>query len=349
MAAMTSRERALRAIHHQPPDCVPVIPQAHIWAEYAYGSSSLECMYDGERYAEVQLRAWRDFGWDGIFVATDSVAIAHSLGLEVHYTEVGAAPGSRGLCSSLQAMTSLKWPDPRTTRLNEWIVATRRLVREVGDRVLIIARADAGAFSLAAQLRGMQEWLLEVGLAEDPPLIHAILSQCNEYCLRFMDLLLETGAPVVTIGDGLASGSVISPQVYERFVFPYHRALAQAIRQRNAVLSIHVCGDVSPILPRLVSTGTHILEFDAPTDFDLAWRTARSRTCLLGNVPVAEVMTRGSPEQVEAECCWRLERVKGAGGYILSSGCALSPDAPAANLMAMVESARRHGRCQTAN
>jgi MtaA/CmuA family methyltransferase len=346
---MTSRERALRAIRHQRPDRVPVIPQAHIWAEYAYGSSSVECMYDGERYAEVQLRAWHDFGWDGIFVATDSVAIAHSLGLEVHYTDVGAAPGPRGLCSSLQAMTSLTWPDPRETRLNEWIVATRRLMREVGDRVLIIARADVGAFSLAAQLRGMQEWLLEIGLAEDPPLLHAILTQCSRYSLRFIDLLLETGAPVVTIGDGLASGSVVSPQVYERYVFPYHHALAQAIRRRNALLSIHVCGDVSPMLSRLVDTGTHILEFDAPTDFDLAWRAARGKTCLLGNVPVSEVMTRGSPEQVEAECRWRLEKVKPASGYILSSGCALSPDAPAANLMAMVESAKRYGRYDAAN
>lgn len=345
---MNSRERALRAIHHQRPDCVPVIPQAHIWAEYAYGSSSIECMYDGERYAEVQLQAWRDFRWDGLFVATDSVAVAHSLGLEVHYTDVGAAPSPHGLCSSLQAMTSLKWPDPRATRLNEWIVATRRLVREVGDRVLILARADAGAFSLAAQLRGMQEWLLEVGLAEDPPLLHAILSQCNQYCLRFMDLLLETGAPVVTIGDGLASGSVISPQVYERYVFPYHYALAQAIRRRGAVLSIHVCGDVSPMLSRLVNTGAHILEFDAPTDFDMAWRAARGKICLLGNVPVSEVMTRGSPEQVEAECRWRLKKVQATGGYILSSGCALSPDAPAANLMAMVESARRYGCCSAA-
>jgi uroporphyrinogen decarboxylase len=348
MATMTSRERALRAIHHQLPDRVPVIPQAHVWAEYAYGSSSDECMYDGERYAEVQIRAWRDFGWDGIFVATDSVAIAHSLGLEIRSTEVGAVPGPVGLYSSLQEMPGQSWPDPRETRLNEWIIATRRLVREVGDRVLILARADAGAFSLAGQLRGMQEWLLEVGLAEDPPLLHTILTQCNQYSLRFVDCLLEVGAHVVTIGDGLASGSVISPKIYETYVFPYHRALAQAVRERGALLSIHVCGDVDRVTSRLVDTGAHVLEFDAPTDFDLAWQAARGKTCLLGNVAVAEVMTRGTPQQVEAECRWRLEKVRPASGYILSSGCALSPDAPAANLVAMVESARRYGQYGTA-
>jgi uroporphyrinogen decarboxylase len=341
---MTSLERSLRAIHHQQPDRVPVIPQAHVWALYHYGSSAGECMYDGERYAEVQLQAWRDFGWDGIFVATDSVALAHSLGLEVFYTELGAVPGTTGLLESLRDIDKLRWPDPRETRLNEWIIATRTLAREVGDRVLVIARADLGAFSLAAQLRGMQEWLLEVGIEEEPDLIHSFLARCNGYILTFADLLLEAHAHVVTIGDGLASESLISPRTFERYVFPYHRALAEAIRQRNARLSIHVCGKTGQIMGRLVETGAHILEFDAPTDFDVAWQAARGRACLLGNVPVSEVMTQGSPEQVEAECRWRLEKVKPASGYILSSGCALSPNAPAENLHAMVESARRYGQ-----
>ena len=95
MAAMTSLERTLCSLDLRRPDRVPVIPQTHIWSEYNYGSSSDECMYDGARYAEVQLQAWNDFGWDGIFVATDSVALAHSLGVEVYLTDTGAAPGRR--------------------------------------------------------------------------------------------------------------------------------------------------------------------------------------------------------------------------------------------------------------
>ncbi len=341
---MTSLERSLRAIHHQQPDRVPVIPQAHVWALYAYGSSSQECMYDGARYAEIQLQAWRDFGWDGIFIATDSIAVAHSLGLEVHYTDVGAVPGSKALLKSLREVEQLHWPDPRETRLNEWITATRILARELGDQVLILGRADAGAFSLAAQLRGMEDWLLDVALEEQPALMHTLLERCNHYSLWFADLLLEAGAHVVTIGDGLASGSVVSARVYERYIFPHHYALAQAIRQRNARLSIHVCGNIVPMLSQLVNTGAHILEFDSPTDFEMAWQEARGKICLLGNVDVSGIMTRGTPAQVEAECRWRLEKVKPASGYILSSGCALSPDAPAENLHAIVESARRYGQ-----
>lgn len=344
MQTMTSLERSLRAIDHQRPDQVPVIPQAHVWALYHYGSSAEACMWDGELYARLQIQAWKDFGWDGIFVATDSVALAHSLGLEVSYTEVGAAPGPTGLLESLEDVNKLQLTDPRQTRLNQWLIATQMLLRELGDRVLILARADVGPFSLAGQLRGMQEWLLDIAQAQRPELIHRLLDFCTDYVLAFADLLLEAGAPVVTIGDSLASGSLISPTTFRRFVFPYQQRIARAVRARGGRLSIHVCGRIDQMLDQLVDTGASILEFDAPTDFDLAWQTAGGRTCLLGNVPVSEVMTLGKPEQVEAECRWRLEKVKPASGYILSSGCALSPNAPADNLHAMVESARRYGR-----
>ena len=80
------------------------------------------------------------------------------------------------------------------------------------------------------------------------------------------------------------------------------------------------------------------------TDFDIACAADRGKTCLLGNVDVPEVITFGTAEKVTSECRWRLEKIKPHSGYILSSGCAISPNAPAANLHAMVESAQAYGR-----
>ncbi len=343
METMTSLERSLRAIHHQQPDRVPVIPQAHVWALYHYGSSSHECMYDGELYAELQIQAWKEFGWDGIFVATDSVAIAHSLGLEVLDTDVGVGPAPDGVFDSLADVDKLEWVDPRATRLNEWIKATRILAEELGDRVLVFGRADTGAFSLAAQLRGMADFLLDVGEKKEPERIHHLVSLCNQYILSFAELQMDAGAHVVTIGDSMASGSLVSPATYEEYAFPYEQELDKQIRKRGGRLSIHICGDMRRTMNRWIDTGAHILEFDTPTDFDTAWQAARGRTCLLGNVDTSDVIAFGSPERVMAECRWRIEKVKPESGYILSSGCALSPGVPAENLQAMVESARQYG------
>ena len=62
-------------------------------------------MYDGKKYAEIQIRAWKVFSWDGFFVA-------HSLGLEVEYTEFGAAPLAEGLLKSLKDVDKLELIDP---------------------------------------------------------------------------------------------------------------------------------------------------------------------------------------------------------------------------------------------
>jgi MtaA/CmuA family methyltransferase len=277
-------------------------------------------------------------------VATDSVAIAHGLGLQVQDTQVGVAPNPDGMLDSLAAVEALEWVDPRATRLNEWLVATRILAEELGDRVLIIGRADLGAFSLAAQLRGMANFLFELGLNEQPERIHRLLALCNRYILSFAELQMEAGAHVVTIGDAMASGSLVSPATYAAYAFPYEQELARQIRRRGGRLSIHICGNMTRSMPHWVDTGAHILEFDTPTDFDVAWQAARGRACLLGNVDTSDVIAFGSPERVVAECRWRMEKVVPASGYILSSGCALSPGVPAENLHAMLQSARRYGQ-----
>jgi MtaA/CmuA family methyltransferase len=300
-------------------------------------------MYDGELYAEIQIRAWEEFGWDGIFVATDSVALAHSLGLDVLDTDVGVAPSPDGILNTFEEMDQLGWPDPRETRLNEWLKATRILAQALGDRVLILGRADLGAFSLAAQLRGMTNFLFDVGVGKSEEQIHRLLARSNRYILSFAELQMEAGAHVVTIGDAIASGSLVSPATYADYAFPYQKALAEQIHQRGGRLSIHICGNMTRVMDQFVDTGADVLEFDTPTDFDTAWRAARGRTCLLGNVDTSDVIARGTPEQVMEECRWRIEKVTPETGYILSSGCALSPGVPAENIHAMIESAKRYG------
>lgn len=344
---MTPRERCLRAIRWERPDRVPVIPQAHVWAMYRYGSTSQACMADGALYADLQLRALHDFGWDGVIVATDSVALAHSLDAPVEETDSGVVPASRGLFETVGDAAGLKFPDPRETRLREWIEATRILVKETGKEALIIARADQGPFSLAGQLCGMQEFMTAIGVGDHREELHALLRRCLEYVWSFASLLLDAGAPVVSIGDALASGSLISPATFEDYAHPYQSELVRRVHERGGLLSIHVCGLSTAVMPRLAESGADLIEFDAPTDFGSARAATRNKSCLLGNIDTSEVMSFGTPEGVREECRRRIAEVKPESGYILSTGCALSPNAPEENIRAMVAAAREFGSSET--
>jgi uroporphyrinogen decarboxylase len=344
MGSMTALERSLRVINHQLPDRIPVIPQAHNWIMAHYGARPADLMWNGTLLADLLSRGWQDFGWDGVFVGTDSVALAHALGMEVEYTDLGPAPSPRGLLKNLDEVDALQIPDLHRSRLQEWITATRLLAEQIGGKVMIIARGDQGPFTLAGQLRGMEQFLLDVATGESDPALHRLLDFCTRYWLAFADCLLEAGAHVVTIGDALASGSLISPAAFEKYAFPYQQELARAIRSRDGLFGIHVCGNTNRALPRLAASGAHLLEFDAPTDFGKALETARGQVCLLGNVDTSAVMVSGTPQDVEEECRWRIEKARPGCGFILSTGCAISPNVPEANLRAMIESAHKYGK-----
>ena len=59
---------------------------------------------------------------------------------------------------------------------------------------------------------------------------------------------LRAGGGLYVQGLALASGSLISPKTYARYAFPYHQALAAAIRARGGRLSIHVCGKTTHVI-----------------------------------------------------------------------------------------------------
>ncbi len=343
MSSTTSLERALQAIHQQQPDRVPVIPQAHAWLTYHYGYNTADLLHNGQLIAELMVKGWQDFGWDGVFIGTDSVALAQSIGLAVENTDLGPTPDPDGMLTNLEHAAALEIPLLEKTRLEEWVIATRILARQIGQKVLIIARGDQGPFTLAGQIRGMEKFLVDIVSGEQDTQIHALLDFCSRYWLAFASRLLAAGAHVVTIGDALASGSLISPAAFEKYAFPYQLQLASEIRKMGGLFGIHVCGNTNRSFARLASSGAHLLEFDVPTDFRHAVQTARGKTCLLGNVDTSEVMARGRPQDVEDECRWRMELVKPGSGYILSTGCAISPNVPEENLRAMVEAPKKYG------
>jgi MtaA/CmuA family methyltransferase len=344
METLTSLERSLRAINHQRPDRIPVIPQAHGWVLLNSGHTVQEFMHNGKLFAEMTIKGWQDFGYDGVFVGTDSVALAQQVGLDVEYTDFGPVANPEGMLKDYNELDSVHIPNLHKTRLNEWLIATQILKKEIGDQVLIIARGDQGAFTLAGQLRGMQKFLTDIATGEEDTNIHRLLQFCNDYILAFCKLLYGAGAHVVTIGDALASGSLISPSAFEKYAFPYQLALAKEIRKGSGYFGIHVCGNTTRIMNSLVATTAHMIEFDAPTDFKVAWEAARNKVCLLGNVDTSETMLFGSPQKVDEECRWRIEMVKPDSGFILSSGCVIPPNAPVDNLRAMIESAKKYGR-----
>ncbi|MGA2865174.1 MAG: uroporphyrinogen decarboxylase family protein [Verrucomicrobiota bacterium] len=103
-------------------------------------------------------------------------------------------------------------------------------------------------------------------------------------------------------------------------------------------VSLHVCGNALPILADMASSGADVLEIDQKVELGRACQAVGSEIALWGNLDPVAVLAHGSVEQVRRAAQTALETVRACGRrrFVLSSGCTLAVETPAANLEALL-------------
>ncbi|MGO9581471.1 MAG: uroporphyrinogen decarboxylase family protein [Acidimicrobiales bacterium] len=344
---MNSIERVGAVIDLREPDRVPVDLHDFQVAARASGLPMSEVFRDGELLAEAMLVAWREFGHDMILLENGTACNAQACGAQVHYRDDTAPVAAGPLLESLAQVADLEVPDPYATfPMSEILKATRILAREIGDKAWICARADQGPMDLAAQLRGMSEFMMDLGAGEEEDLIHALLDYSRRVATRYAYALIDCGGRSTSIGEPMAGPAMISPRHYRCYPWIHERKMVTELKEHGIILHLHICGDTGPITDDFLATGAQVLEIDHKTDAARLKAAALGTTCLLGNVDTG-VLALGSAGEVEAACHELIDVCKPGGGFILGPGCAMAPTTPAENIHALVESAKRYGSYRT--
>jgi uroporphyrinogen decarboxylase len=233
-----------------------------------------------------------------------------------------------------------------------YLDAVHRLREHFGAEVAVRG-PGTGPFSLASYLVGGTEFfLMEIATAEAEEdrdkerRLFDLMEIASDALIVFMKALLDAGSDTAQAGDSLASLSMISPSIYEKYVYPFECKVFSAIRpfarKKGGVTILHICGDTRLILPLMARTGADVLEIDAKVDMADAKILTEGKAALMGNLDPTTVLLQGTPELVRntADAC-----MKGcdalSGGFILGSGCEVAPQSPRENLKSFVEAA--HG------
>ena len=340
---MNSIERTLRTLSFQPVDRVPVDLHNFMVTPRFLGIDDYAEFYrNGEAMAEGQIKAWERFGHDILMVENGTAALAEACGVQVEYLKDSAPVAKTPAISSLDEVDNLVVPDPyKDPLLSELLKATRIIVEEIGDRAYVMGRADQGPFSLACEIRGMSEFLLDLAMGDKLDKAHQLLDFCRQVSERYALAQIEQGAHATSIGDSPSGPDVISPQYYREFAYPYVKKLVSNLKKKDITLAYHICGNSSPIIEDMVSTGAAILEIDQKADQQTSKAAAAGKATLLGPIDPSEVMAHGTPELVMEKCNEALENLSPSGGFILGPGCALPPNTPDENIDAMVEAAKK--------
>jgi uroporphyrinogen decarboxylase len=330
-------ERLTAAVRFERTDRTPVVPQIFAHAAALAGVPLIDYVRDGALLARCQLEALDHYGHDAVFAFMDANVETEAAGsvLDFHhdqYSQVASYVLAPGV-----PLHRLSIPDPYSAgRMPEVLRAVSVLRAEVGQEALVVG-VVLGPMSLAQQLMGPEAALYFA--ADEPGRFEGLLDAATEIALRFGQAQLAAGAHVAMVFEPAASPAVVPPAFFRELILPRLGVLCRAFKQAGAVANwLHIAGPTEPILGHYADAGVDIANLDYAVDPSRA-RQLLPRTCLDGNItPLSFVLE--TPERIAAESRRLVELFADRGGFVLSSGCEIPPEAKEENVAAMVSAVR---------
>ena len=149
----------------------------------------------------------------------------------------------------------------------------------------------------------------------------------------------ETEVPFRWVGGWRTASHMLSPKLWDRFVWPYFKQLVNKVVDAGHIALLHLDSDWTRDLKRFreLPKGKCVMALDGETDIYRAREILDGHMCIMGDVPPT-LLSLGSPEEVYAHSA-KLIRDLGPEGFILQSGCDIPFDAKIENVQAMVQAA----------
>ncbi len=177
-------------------------------------------------------------------------------------------------------------------------------------------------------------------LMEEPELMHEIFDMVLEHNLKaYRQQIEDTHALGVWIGGWRTGPDLVSPKMFDEFVWPSFKAYYDLCIEMNVIPMFHLdsCWNLNLEKFKRLEDKTYVLALDSKTDIRKAREVLGKDVCILGDVP-CELMTFGTPEEVKEYVTKLLEDI-GPWGCMIATGCDIPSDAKPENVLAMSEAA----------
>ena len=335
---MTSRERVLAHLEGRPVDRLPLMPITMMFAAVQTGARYRDYCTDYRVLVEGQIRTAEAFGFDYVNTMSDPAREAADCGATVEYynSQPVALVEDQALLADKAKLASLKIPDPLGGgRMHNGIKALALFKERVGKEMMIEGWIE-GPIAEGADLRGINTLMMD--FFDDPPFVRDLFAFVIELELRFAREQLKAGADVIGVGD--AAASLVGPDIYNEFVWPYEKKLVDGIHALGGKVRLHICGNTRRILEGMGKLGCDIVDLDSMAPISEARQKMGPNTILLGNLNPVTVLRNGDSAGVTAaiaEC-----HHQAGPRFIVGAGCEVPRDTPPENLHALCAYAHTH-------
>jgi len=336
---MTSEERVLRVLQRKEPDRVPhfewtidkkvrtaLAPECRTLNEFAVRMGLDAALADPDFLKEpAGPGKWRS-EWG--YVLQESQ--------EEHGIEVESP------IHTMQDFERYTPPDPHAPGR---YTSVEKTIRDFGGTKAVIVHLN-DVFSLPRYLMGYENLLM--GIAAEPALVSALVTMSVDINLAMAEEVVKRGAKIVYTGDDFAgdTGPLMSPAHFRELFYPGLCRVMQGYKALGLYVIKHTDGMIWPIIDMIVESGIDCLDpIDPSAGMDLGEVKKKfgKRIALKGNVDCSHLLSRGTPEQVEAATKDALRAGAPGGGFILSSSNSIHSSVKPENYAAMLRTLKEYG------
>ncbi len=372
---MTSRERVLAALSHQPVDRVPLDLGSSIVSSINVNA------YDRlKTYLNLDLGPTRVFDRRNQLAVVDE-AVLDLLGIDTvgitvtppelndvrvppdaedeysdawglvyhikpgHDSYFAANAPLSGEDLSIQDIENYPWPNPHDPALTRGLRERVQSIREKTERAVVLTLP--GSIVQHSQImRGFEDWFMDVLL--EPERLAALMDKIMELQMAFNANYLEAAGDAIDaifFFDDIAMQDrmVVSPADYAKLIEPRLRHYFAFLRSHTpAKLIYHTDGAITPALNGLADMpidAVNPLQVSAKGMGDVAAlkQIVGNRLAFWGGVDTQDTMPNGTPEDVRQETLNRIETLNQNGGYMLGAVHNIQADVPPENIVALFE------------
>lgn len=267
--------------------------------------------------------------------------VLRAIGAKTRFDQVGAAASIvEPLIHKAEDVDKLNIDDIENDRgVQSMLEMTKILKERVGSEYLI-GISQWGSLTLAGLLIGTDNFMIMT--IKDKQSAEHILSFTEKLVTKYWSLFVEAGAELVSQAEPSASCNMISPRQFENMALPHIKNNNRTIDPAVKYKMLHICGDITKILPILPLTESDVISFDYPVSLLAAREKLQNKMAFAGKLDPVGVLQFGSPGHIREITKTYIEEAGNDGGYIVMPGCDLAPDTPLANVQAMTEMTRNY-------
>jgi uroporphyrinogen-III decarboxylase len=162
----------------------------------------------------------------------------------------------------------LKLPDPHDQNRYAGVAEDADFFKNAG----YMTAANINGFFSAAHYFCIDYQEFLVSILIDPENTKKLIDTIGQWNMAAASELLDRGIECVVLCDDLGSAQnlLISPELYEQWIMPWHKALCDLAHERGAFVHLHSHGNINKILPMLLQTDVDMLNpFDIYESMDL--------------------------------------------------------------------------------